>query len=118
MKWPLMFRNTHEKYYNHTEALVKAQSEITAWQSAEIESLQNVIITLRTENKALTDSLTQQRVVNKPDKAEDKPKGTHIPNGRSGWRARSAILSDRTVPAPKDSARALEERVNREGGKV
>jgi phage terminase small subunit len=86
---------------------------------AELISTQKAVIALRdAEIKALKLTLEGKKCNDYTSEAPEKPKRPDpVMPSRSGWRARAQMMSDATIPI-KDSAKALEEKVKREGGTV
>jgi hypothetical protein len=112
MKWPFMLRATHD-------ALMGAMQ-------ANLESRIEAFLTIRQLLKdrdeqiaALTKILTSPECNDYTQKDAEKPKKPILaPVGRIGWRTRSQMASEATIPPPADSMKSLEERVKREGGTV
>jgi hypothetical protein len=107
-----MLRSTHEYFMDAMrinlkgrEDLIVALRQQLAEKNKHIDALQEILVTPKCNDYTQGDS--KQRKSSDP-----------IVFGRSGWRGMAERASDLTVPKPKDSVTALEERVKAEGGKV
>jgi hypothetical protein len=112
MRFPFILRSDHE------EAMKLAELNFRTYQDT-IQSLKDQL----TQKEAEIDSLIIQLVGPERhpaprDKKEEKKWESKPIFGRSGWRARAGLASRQTIPPVKDSAKALEEKVLREGGIV
>jgi hypothetical protein len=108
-KLPVMLRSTHEFFMDSMrinlqsrEELIKVLREQLAEKNKHIDALQEMLTSPKCND------YTQQ---------ERKPEQV-LTTGRGGWRARAEEASNKTIPVPKDSVKALEQRVTEQGGKV
>ena len=112
MKWPIMFRMDHEAIVNALALNIELSHRL-------IETQRDRLADQVLQITKLTDLLTNQNVIITPKSDEKQPKSPNqMPSGRGGWRIRASTASSATVPVPGDSAKALEERVEKQGGKV
>ena len=116
MQTPLMLRSTHlslmrimKANLDSRESAIAAIRQLLAQRDEQIASL----------TKLLAEPKCNDYTSDK-SKKEEKPKEKNpvMFPGRPGWRTRAQMLSDATLPKPNDSARALEEKVIKEGGTV
>jgi hypothetical protein len=111
MKFPLILRSDHEEEIRLTNIIISSlqqkvvdQGLVIAKQEKEIEALIEHL-NLATATPTLP--------------APKIPKVSElILTGRGGWRARATKRTRDSIPTPRDSGQALEEKVKKEGGKV
>lgn len=113
MIWPLVW------YWDY-EASIKARDNVIELQKAHILTLMydNKLLRAKVDPPKCNDYTPEPPKIEESVPVEKKP---FVPTvSRGGWRGKSAQVSarTRTIPLPKDSVKALEERVRREGGKV
>jgi hypothetical protein len=110
-----MLRSTHESMMALMEANLEARKAL-------VDALNGAMVGKDNQIEQLTQLLTSKNVIITPKKdareAKTPKMSIEIVPGRSGWRKRSEMLADKTIPAPNDSFKALEQRVEKEGGKV
>jgi hypothetical protein len=115
MKLPIMLRSTHEALFTSLKANFDAVYQIN-------EELISKCKEYAAENAVLRLQLAQKSVIITPDKPKEEPK-KHLDilntlPGRGAWRTRARLRSEKTMPKPKDSIAALQEKVKREGGTI
>lgn len=112
MIWPpLMWRMEH---------LAEMMAKDTEIDSLRLH-LNNANATIeRLDTERLAEWERQSKVSQKElvDSVKPQPKKPSGHKSRSGFRAKAKAHSESTRPAPNDSAKSLEIRVKREGGKV
>lgn len=115
MKIPVIWRSDHEAIRDGLLAQVDVLHELNS-------ELRVTIQTKNNEIEALKAILTSPKCNDYTSKDHQKPESGKstgpIVNSRSGWRGMARLMSEATIPAPKDSMQALELRVKREGGKT
>lgn len=107
MRLPFIWREDHD-------TILRQANMILCDRDNKVAELQSRIKILEIEKRALIEQLSAPPEPLAPQQKERKPSVPY--NGRSGWRAKATMRSRETVPAPKDSEAALEERVIKEGG--
>jgi hypothetical protein len=112
LKLPVMLRSEHNALVTALVAnldvraeLISAQKAVIALRDAEIK-----VLKLTLEGKKCNDYT--------PEAVEKRKMVEPIMPNRSGWRTRAQMQSEATIPVVGDSAKALEAKVLREGGKV
>jgi hypothetical protein len=109
MKFPWILRSDHNE-------IVRQQNVILCDREDTIARLTEYIRYKEAEIEVLSANLTKAPV---PERAADIVKRGPLPLlGRSAWRARAQQISKSTAPVPKDSAKALEQKVVSEGGTI
>lgn len=112
MKLPFVTRRHHNSIIKALTANLDVRAEL-------IEALNRIINTQRGEIKALKLTLEGRKCNDYTQPTPEKPKMRDpVITGRSGWRTRAELASAATIPAPKDSAKALEAKVLKEGGTI
>lgn len=112
MRFPLMSRADHNEHLRLMNVVISSLEQT-------IRDKDIVITEKNLEILSLMEQLTAQTPASRRTREpkEPKPKTVAI-TGRSGWRARAEQTSRETIPPPRDSAQALEQKVIREGGTV
>jgi hypothetical protein len=112
MKWPFILRSRHEAIKTALIANLDVRAEL-------IGVLKKVIKTRDAEIALLKLTLEAKKWNDyTPEAVEKKKMAEPVLSGRSGWRTRAQMMSEATIPAPKDSAEALKAKVLKEGGTV
>jgi hypothetical protein len=109
MRLPFIWREDHD-------TILRQANMILCDRDTRIAELILKIKVLEGEKAALIEELASTPPIRESIQRERKPPVPLV--GRSGWRAKAAQRSKETIPAPKDSSKALEEKVIREGGIV
>lgn len=114
MIWPFISRKKHLQWVElHQEVIRKA--------AARVASQEDIILRQEIEITRLNSILSPGSVMITPDTPEDSPKRPINEDlsgsNRAGWRYRAQHATLRTVPVVKDSAVALQKRVEEQGGK-
>src|ERR1700680_4958428 len=110
MRFLFILRTDHEEQLRIMNLLLQGQENI-------IHDLKMQIKEKDSEIDVLIEELTG-KITDTPSKVEKVKKPIRIMPGRSGWRARAEAISRQTIPPVKDSAKALDEKVKKEGGTV
>ncbi len=112
MKWPLVTRRRYNSMVQVMNANLEVRGEL-------IDALKRIIVLRDGEIKALNLVLEGKKCNDYTPQPTDKPKRLEpVLPSRSGWRTRAEMASVATIPAPKDSAKALEKKVQEEGGVI
>ena len=109
MKFPFMLRSDHDAHMKLLNLNVCILQE-------SIQDKNRQLIEKEQEIQALILQLAANRVTEVAVESKKRLGEAPILIGRSAWRSQATLKSQSTVPAPKDSAKALEEKVIREGG--
>lgn len=108
MKFPFMLRSDHDEQVRLTNVIISSLQQ-------KVSDMGVDLIRKEKEIQALIDQLAEnQNSMGHIDQV--RPKIEPILSGRGGWRARAMKRTRDSIPTPKDSSQALEERVKKEGG--
>jgi hypothetical protein len=112
MRGPIVLRKTYE------DALAQAWAE-TARADARILALEEQIVVKDDEIRALTALVIAPKVTKREEPAPKPPRRERQPGfRRGGWRAMAQHRSQQSAPQQADSKKALDAKVEREGGIV
>ena len=111
-KWPIMLRSEHKSIVTALVANLDVRGELISAQKKVITSQDGEIKLLKLTLEALKCNDYTSPGVEKRKFAEPV-----LPT-RSGWRARAQAASEATIPVTGDSAKQLEAKIIKEGGKV
>jgi hypothetical protein len=109
MRLPILLRTDHEEQVRLFNVIIDSHLSTIEELKFKLQQRDNEIENLMSE-------LTGEAPARIPK--EHKSRSLTVLPGRSGWRAKAQARSRATIPPPKDSAKALEDKVIREGGKV
>ena len=119
MKFPFISRNRHRATTALLRTKIVQQREVISAQADEILVLQEKVSAQEQQISGFLEVISKGKVYRD---TSEKPKTTQIDDsggaGRAGWRTMASHRSSRTMPQPKDSVEALEQRVSAEGGTV
>ena len=111
-KFPIMLRSEHNALVTALVANLDVRKEL-------IDALNRVITSQRGEIKLLKLTLEALKCNDYTSETPEKRKFPEpLLRARSGWRARAQAASEATIPVTGDSAKQLEAKVIKEGGKV
>lgn len=110
MRFPFILRSDHEEVVRQSNVIISMLQQQVA----------DMGVKLAKRDKEIDILINEMSNISVDVKVRDKEKKKSVPAilGRGGWRGRSQQNSLSTVPAPKDSAQQLEEKVKREGGTI
>jgi hypothetical protein len=113
VRFPFMLRSTHQFFMDSMIINLKGREDL-------IVALRQQLAEKNKHIDALQDMLTNPKCNDYTSEGAKKEKIRHEPiaMGRGGWRGQAERASNLTVPKPKDSVQALEQRVAEQGGKV